>query len=113
MDPVALDHAMGILRLRIDIYLHHIMCFLRIREQPFLPVPFPDDPTRLPPSFPDGDCVHTTRIDWVERNVWYNYEVKLRHFEPEPADRTVTWEILISEVDSCKKTTILLTADAI
>ena len=86
------------LRDRAIVYLEHLMNLLRAREQPFLLMPFPDDPTGLPPCFPDGDCAHRTYINAGTNNDFrQEFEVKLRHFDPAQDDPFLTWEMLISK----------------
>jgi len=61
-----------------------------------MPAPYPNDPTGLPPFFPDGECVYTTYVNLEScNNQRHDYEVKLRHFDPEEDDPFLTWEILI------------------
>ncbi|KAF8343269.1 hypothetical protein F5887DRAFT_343090 [Amanita rubescens] len=72
------------------------MNLLRAREQSFLLTPFPDDPTGLPPLFPDGECAHRTYINSGSNNdPRQEFEVKLRHFDPVQDDPFLTWEMLI------------------
>ena len=86
-----------VVRGRIRTLLEHLIWLLNARDLPFMPVPYPDDPTGLPPFFPDGECVYTTYIDLGSyNNQRQEYEVKLRHFDPEKDDPFLTWEILIS-----------------
>ncbi|KIL65808.1 hypothetical protein M378DRAFT_178242 [Amanita muscaria Koide BX008] len=96
MDAVESATVMKHLREGVITYLNHIITLLLIREQPFLPVPFPDDPTRLPEEFPHGDCFYAFIIQWndAEHQVQHNFEVKLLHFRPEPGEQHVRWELV-------------------
>ncbi|KAF8638967.1 hypothetical protein AX17_001828 [Amanita inopinata Kibby_2008] len=96
MNPTPTSNTIATLCYRVDIYLEHIARLLTIRDQPFLPSPFPDDATRLPPDFPDVEFVHTTYIYWQDEEDFYQlYEVKLCHFNPDSEATFVAWEILI------------------
>ncbi|KAF8631975.1 hypothetical protein AX15_002088 [Amanita polypyramis BW_CC] len=93
MDPNS--RTISTLRNRVDIHLDHIYRLLVVRDQPFLPSPFPDDPTRLPADFPDGECVLTTHLQLVDGHQFHHvFEVKLRHFNPDPDDTFLTWEVV-------------------
>ncbi len=101
------------LRGRVIVYLEHLMNLLRAREQSFLLTPFPDDPTGLPPSFPDGECAHRTYINSGGNNdPSQEFEVKLRHFDPAQGDPFLTWEILISRSSSQRALLMSLTEHA-
>ena len=86
---------------RIHTLLEHLIWLLNARELPFVPAPYPNDPTGLPPFFPNGECVYTTYVNLEScNNQRHEYEVKLRHFDPEEDDPFLTWEILISKTTS-------------
>ncbi|KIL65787.1 hypothetical protein M378DRAFT_76350 [Amanita muscaria Koide BX008] len=96
MNAVESAAVMKRLREGIITYLDHIIPLLLIREQPFLPVPFPHDPTWLPEEFPHGDCFYAFIIQWndAEHQVQHNFEVKLLHFRLEPGEQHVRWELV-------------------
>ncbi|PFH48011.1 hypothetical protein AMATHDRAFT_66404, partial [Amanita thiersii Skay4041] len=96
MNPPPTQETLATLRYRIDIYFEHLGRLLAIREQPFLPQPFPNDATRLPAGFQDIEFVYNTYIYWTDRSKLPQlYEVKLCHFNPSPGEPFLTWEIVI------------------
>jgi hypothetical protein len=86
---------------RVLTLLEHLIWLLDARDLPFMPVPYPDDPSGLPPFFPHEECMYTTYVNLGSyNNRHHEYEVKLRHCDPEKDDRFLIWEILISKSTS-------------
>lgn len=100
MDPPGHSELQAV-RGRVLTLLEHLIWLLDARDLPFMPVPYPDDPSGLPPFFPHEECMYTTYVNLGSyNNRHHEYEVKLRHCDPEKDDRFLIWEILISKSTS-------------